>query len=44
MERMVELENALQDRDMTEEERVGFVSTLQARVQRLIERGYHVSD
>ena len=47
MERMVELENALQDRDMTEEERAGFVSTLQARVQRLIERGYgeyHVSD
>ncbi|OEU23071.1 hypothetical protein FRACYDRAFT_233237 [Fragilariopsis cylindrus CCMP1102] len=47
MERMVELENALQDRDMTEEERVGFVSILQARVQRLIERGYgeyHVSD
>jgi hypothetical protein len=44
MDRMVELENALQDRDMTEEERVGFVSTLQARVRRLIEQKYHVSD
>ena len=40
MERILELENALHERDMTAEERAGFVLTLQTRVQRLIERGY----
>lgn len=40
MERILELENALQERDMTAEERARFVLTLQTRVQGLIERGY----
>ena len=40
IERILDLENVLEERDMTESERAGFVHALQYRIKKLTDRGY----